>query len=157
MGKVDEAERSPEGQYLVHRNEIGSAVWWPDCTSGSTRSSDRYLQGEIKIPPGIVPSTSFGIIDISVSIVALYIVHSSRNLFQYIVSMHRLSTTGFETVSEIPLSKNLVDPQNYIASIPVQIAHLLPSGPRPKSFTPPGYGGDVSHVTRTDYNVYGFV
>ncbi|KAG6916056.1 hypothetical protein DXG01_008629 [Tephrocybe rancida] len=102
---------SPESSGPWHEavEEVGSATWWPSAATRS-RAGARHLEGEIKLPKDLRPTTTIGNFSISYHVVL----------------------RPFDIPHGTSEDRSLV-------SEPVEIATMHAHGPRPQAYAPPEY------------------
>ncbi|EIN10162.1 hypothetical protein PUNSTDRAFT_132267 [Punctularia strigosozonata HHB-11173 SS5] len=139
QGNVNEADKSTDASYLVIKDILAEASWWPD-RGAHNAANERALQGEIKIPVDVRPTTYFAILSIT-----------------YAVVVQPFSVPGFSPEPSTSDRKSILTPTiPTLSSSEVEIATSYANGPRPKAFTPPGYDA-LRKVApdRTNLGIYG--
>jgi len=92
-------------------NDVVTAIWWPSTTQeASSVATTRHLEGEIRLPKDLRPTSEMGHFSIS-----------------YAVVLSPLKATGFVSETAAVLHE------------PVDIATLHPKGIRMNAYAPPAY------------------
>jgi hypothetical protein len=105
--------------------EVSNASWWPSTTMSNTATT-RHLEGEVRLPKDMRPSSDMGHFSIS----------------------YTLALCPFEVAGFKPDTPNVT-----LISEPVEIATLHAKGPRVLPYSPPAYEtpAEVVQQRQNDY------
>jgi hypothetical protein len=120
---------------------VESASWRPTIDVEGLPSTTRRLDGEIQLAKDLKPSFSVASLAVEVRAIGVIVLPHPYLYMQYSVVVH-----PFEAAAFVP------DEKVEILTEAVEIATVLPCGPRPLSFSPPNYKRRRSQVVQNPAN-----